>query len=165
MKKTVYYPFGFTLIELIVVIAITIILSGVGLAGYFQFSQRQAAMNDARNFSTMLRRVQAMAKNLVYPSGCIGLVRYNLISVGFGADNLASKQMSATAVCTNDTYSVISSEKVLEKTYFTADVDVDFDAGTGNISPTSAYIFSNSSEPTYVVTVTTDVNGNISIDD
>jgi len=51
------------------VITIIVILSGMSIAGYSRFTQRQAAMDDARNFVSEMRKVQSLAKNLVYPDG------------------------------------------------------------------------------------------------
>lgn len=151
---------GFTLIELIVVITLIIIFSSMSMVAYFQFSQRQETIDDARNFVTVLRRFQAKAKNLVYPAGCTGLVRYNLKSDGFGEDNETSKKVTAKAICANNTYTVITGEKVLDKTYFANDVDVNFQAGSGNISPVGTYSLTNTND-SYRIVVTTDINGNI----
>lgn len=146
---------GFTLIELIVVIAIIIILSGVSLAAYFRFSQRQAAMNDARNFSTMLRRVQAMAKNLVYPAECSGLSGYRVYSC------LNCQKVSADAVCSVGGGTVINQEQVLAKTFFSSAISVVFTAGSGSISPAGEFPIKNLSDD-YTVVVKADENGNIS---
>lgn len=146
---------GFTLIELIVVIAIIIILSGVSLAAYFRFSQRQAMMNDARNFSTMLRRVQAMAKNLVYPSGCSGLSGYRVYSC------LNCQNVSAEAVCSSGDVTVIDDEQVLAKAVFSEAISVVFTAGSGGVTPAGVFSISNSSDD-YTVVVKMDENGNIS---
>lgn len=157
-------PNGFTLIELIVVIAIIILLSGVSLAAYFRFSQRQAALGDARNFSTELRKIQALAKNLVYPVSCSsGLVGYRLKSDC--KDLETCKTMSAWAVCGAVEIPVIVNEPILTKAFFTYDVDISFAAGSGNINPgaVGTYDFSNANDPTYTVEVVTDINGNIDV--
>jgi len=44
MKKGGKKYRGFTLIELMIVITIIVILSGMSIAGYSRFTQRQAAM-------------------------------------------------------------------------------------------------------------------------
>ncbi len=151
---------GFTLIELIVVIAIIILMSGMSLAAYFRFGQRQAAMNDARNFATEMRKVQAMAKNLVYPAGCASrLERYRLKAdcVGEGCTT-----MTTSAICSGVEILVKANEEVLTKVFFTDTVDVYFGAGTGAISQVGEFPIQNSNDP-YTVVVKTDANGNISI--
>lgn len=160
MKKTRLLHFGFTFVELMVVIAIILILSGMSLAAYFQFSQRQAAMNDARNFATMLRRVQAKANNLVYPAGCTGLISYNLVS---DCSDGTCQTMSASSVCTVGGGKIIDKEPVLSKIFFTFAVNIDFKAGSGNINPVRTYEFSTSNDPLYKIGVMTDINGNIDV--
>ena len=146
---------GLTLIELIVVIAIIIILSGVSLSAYFQFSQRQAVMNDARNFSTMLRRVQAMAKNLVYPPGCSGLTSYRVYSC------MDCQYISADANCGVGGGAVIDQEAVLVKTFFSSAVNVTFMAGSGSIDTDVEFPIKTLSDD-YTVVVKLEENGNIS---
>jgi prepilin-type N-terminal cleavage/methylation domain-containing protein len=151
---------GFTLIELMVTITIIVILSGISVAGYYRFSQREAALDDARNFVTEMKKVQALAKNLVYPNDCTGLVNYNLVSDCFGKEDCQT--MTAYAVCNSQVLpiKVIDKEKVLSKAYFTYDINVDFQAGTGGISPFGTYLMTNTKDP-YQVSVVTDSNGNI----
>lgn len=161
MKRT--KDTGFTLIELIVVIAIIILLSGVSLATYFRFSQRQAAMNDARNFATMLRRVQAMAKNLVYPTeACTGLQGYRL-KTSCPLYNVEECQIvRAYAVCNEGEREVIHDEKVLEKAFFSDEVSIMFQVGSGAILTQIEFPITNSADD-YTVVVSTDTIGNVSI--
>lgn len=150
---------GFTLIELIVVMAIIIILSSMSLAAYFRFSQRQAAMNDARNFVTEMKKVQAMAKNLVYPEDCDSrLGRYRIKSDCVGEN---CRSMSIYAYCDNVEFTIKTNDEVLTKSFFTADVDISFAAGTGTISPIGSFPLSNTADD-YTVVVTIDNIGNIS---
>lgn len=152
---------GLTLIELIVVIAIIIILSVMSLAAYFTFSQRQAAANDARNFSTMVRRVQAMSENLVYPPGCTNLKGYYLHS---DCSNGNCGTMSAWADCDID-QQVIFNEGVLLETFFNDPVDIRFEAGSGRIQSVEVYHFTNRNYPYYTSTVTTKASGVITVSD
>jgi prepilin-type N-terminal cleavage/methylation domain-containing protein len=146
---------GFTLIELIVVVSIIIILSGMSLAAYFQFSQNQAAVNDARSLETMLRRVQAMAKNLIYPAGCSGLTGYRIYNSCSGED---CQSVSAEAVCAvGGSFMVIDNEKVFEKASFAQAINVMFDAGSGNVSSPTTFQLSNIGNST----ISIDENGNI----
>ena len=151
-------PRGFTLIELMVVVTIIILLSGVSLSSYFRFSQRQAAKNDARNFSTTLRRVQAMAKNLVYPTGCTGLSGY----LFYAAINTQS--VSADAVCSGARINVFSGEQVLSTATFSSPISITFEVGSGNASPFGEFPISNSNDD-FTVVVKIDRNGVISTTD
>lgn len=157
---------GFTLMELLVVITIIIVLSGMGLAAYFRFSQRQAAMDDARNFTTTLRRVQAMAKNLVYPEDCASeLSSYQVFADCVTYDENC-QEVSATVLCKNAggnpvTIAVFTKEKVLSKASFSTPFNISFAAGSGSIDPVGEFPISNNND-SYTVVMKTDKNGNIS---
>jgi prepilin-type N-terminal cleavage/methylation domain-containing protein len=151
-------PRGFTLIELMVVIAIIIVLSSASLAAYFQFSQQQAAQNDARSLETILRRVQAMAKNLVYPVGCTsGLLGYRVYSNDCSGEGC--QLISAEPLCPGSSAKVIDGEKIFTEAYFSGAVDVTFLAGTGRIESPITFPISNIKN----IEVKADENGNISI--
>ncbi len=157
---------GFTFVELLVVITIIILLSGMGLAAYFRFSQRQAAMNDARNFATTLRRVQAMAKNLVYPESCVSELTDYQVYVDCLTYDENCHEISALASCKNAgglpiTVNVINKERILSKASFSTGFNITFAAGTGSIDPIGEFPINNSNDP-YTVVMKTDENGNIS---
>ena len=164
MKKILRETYGFTLIELMVTITIIVILSGISVAGYYRFSQRQAAIDDARNFVTEMKKVQALARNLVYPDGCTGLIGYQLVSDCSGLETC--KTMTAYAVCTSPVLPVkiIDQEKVLASAYFTVDVNVNFAASSGKIDVPGTYAITNTKDP-YQISVVTDSNGNIAVND
>ncbi len=159
MKKFVTLPSGFTLIELVVVIAIMVVLSGTSIAAYYRFSQKQSALNDARNLATEMKKIQALARNLVYPAGCTNLSSYNL----FSDCNGGCQTMSANAVCGSGLYSALRNDPVLSKGLFQSNINISFGAGTGSISPAiGAYSVTAAGDP-YQVEVTTDLNGNIDV--
>lgn len=151
---------GFTLIELIVVIAIIVIMSGMSLAAYFQFTQRQSALSDARNFETKLRQVQAMAKNLVYPSDCVtGLVGYRLYADCNGVYGTGCQKVSVVPLCPGDGVKVIDSEQVFSDAYFTGSVNTVFLAGTGSIDSETIFPITNIN----ALVIRMDEAGNISV--
>lgn len=161
MKKRLASCQGITIIELMVVVTIILLLSGISLAGYFRFDRRQTMINDARNFATVLRRVQAMAKNLVYPQGCNTLIKYSLIPDGYECETCQT--VSAMAVCKNGSYTVISNEKILTKAFFSLGTFVDFEAGTGKILNATEIKFPiQYVGDTYKIEVKVDQNGIIS---
>jgi prepilin-type N-terminal cleavage/methylation domain-containing protein len=159
MKKSNNITAGFTLIELIVTVTIIIILSGISLSAYHQFTQREAAINDARNLSTMLHRVQSMSEYLVYPTGCTNLTGYHLES---DCSDGTCGTMSVWAQCDGGPILVVDSEKVLSETSFYEPVNVSFEAGSGNIESVEVYHVSNKYSPFYTVAVTVDAYGNVS---
>lgn len=148
---------GFTLIELIVVIAIIMILSGVSLVSYFEFSRQQAAINDVRNFVTVLRRVQAKAKDLVYPTGCSGLAGYRVFTDCPVYDKNCQK-VSASAVCGVGGEEVITDEQVLTDAYFSVAIDIVFKAESGGVVSPLTFPLANINN----MEVKIDENGNIS---
>jgi type II secretory pathway pseudopilin PulG len=154
---------GFTLMELILVVAIIILLSGISLAAYFTFGERQGAQNDARNLTTMLRRVQGMATNLVYPAGCSELVGYRLYTNCSGYTEAdGCKTVNVSAVCgVGGEISSIANNTVFTDAYFSGGVDVFFTAGTGEVpSPISfASLIGNMGN----LVITIDANGLIDV--
>lgn len=165
MKKYYTSPSGFTMIELIVVIAVVIVLSGLMLAGYFGFSRRQAAADDARTFVAELRKVQSMARNLVYPEDCVGLRYYKVTPTCVG---VGCKSVEVVANCTSGgdadgNIVVYGSDEVMQNGYFTDQsfVSITFMAGTGNISPSGTYAIFSSDNSAYNVYVNLNQNGNI----
>lgn len=161
MKKKLVSCQGITIIELLVSVTIIILLSGLSLAGYFRFDRRQTMINDARNFATVLRRVQAMAKNLVYPTGCDTLKMYSLIPDGTECETCQT--VSATAVCGNGSYTVISNEKILTKAFFSLGTFANFEAGTGKLLNASELKFRlKYDDESYIIEVKVDQNGIIS---
>lgn len=151
--KRLNHHLGFSLVELMVSITIVLVLSSSALAAYYQFSQRQETLNDTRNFVTFLQRVQARARNLVYPPGCTGLIGYRVF-VNCGA---SCKNINASAVCSSGDVVYVADQKVLETVNFPA-VDVTFLAGSGAISSPVQYVFTNANE-TYESLVEIDQNG------
>lgn len=151
---------GFTIIELMVVITIIIILSGMSFAAYFTFSQKQAALNDARNMETVLRRVQSLAKNRVYPVGCAsGLTGYRVFT-NCGVYGESCQTVSAGAVCAGVEMPTIVGEQVLAEAFFSDEINILFNAGSGSVNTPITLPIGNIGG----LAVTVDQNGDINSD-
>ncbi len=71
---------GFTLIELMMVVSITLILTGASVTAFLNFNKTQSVNNDARNLAAEVYRVRTLAASLQYPTGCSSLKSYALTS-------------------------------------------------------------------------------------
>jgi prepilin-type N-terminal cleavage/methylation domain-containing protein len=150
---------GFTLIELMVVVAIIVLLSGMALAGYFNFTRKEAALNDARNLMSEMRKVQSLAKDLVYPNGCNNLTSYELVT---SCSDNSCKTMNIYAICSGLRVPVKTEEAVLVNNNFSKVIDVFFEAGSGNISP-EGYYETSYPNSNYRASVVFEKNGLISM--
>lgn len=124
MKGNSFWQAGFTLIELMLVMAITLILSGGAVAAYLNFNQNQTVNNDTRNLIAEIYRVRTLAASLQYPAGCTSLRGYNIRN----DENLTG--VVVTADC--DPVDVTSAPvKILTGSVFKNPVDLTFIPGSG----------------------------------
>lgn len=84
-KKKVLHPKGFTLIEIVVVVATMAILFGLGYANYRDFQRRQQLDGVVREFKGNLRLAQQLALSGKKPTGCTTLAGYRIRRNGTGA--------------------------------------------------------------------------------
>jgi len=77
---------GYTLIEILVVITIGVIISGVGISGYREFSRRQALVGILKQTKADLRLAQQLALTGQKPEGqtCNKLDGYTFAGTGSG---------------------------------------------------------------------------------
>lgn len=68
---------GFTLIEILVVVSVSMIMVGMGLAQYNQFREKQGLLRAANKFATELREVQQRA-DIGKRMNCIGSIGWTL---------------------------------------------------------------------------------------
>src|SRR5258706_9884401 len=101
MKKTK----GYTLIELIVVIAIIGLMTGASIAGFNTLNKRQTVLNGGRELMSVMRTAQQRAASGIKPTQCDHLVGYKVS----GSANSSSYSLST--VCTDIT-AVIKSYKL-----------------------------------------------------
>jgi len=88
---------GFTLIELMITITITMLMLGGGIAAYIRFNDRQTLQGAAKQLQTQMRSAQKKARVGDIPSGCDRLVDYRVSMVAGESD------VNLDATCTNQT--------------------------------------------------------------
>src|SRR5258706_8299399 len=93
MKKTK----GYTLIELIVVIAIIGLMTGASIAGFNTLNKRQTVLNGGKELMSIMRTAQQRAVAGTKPVGCTQLYGYSVK----GTINTATYSLST--VCSNAT--------------------------------------------------------------
>lgn len=81
---------GYTLIELLVVITISIIIFGVGMAGYREFSRRQALTGVLKQTKADLRLAQQLALTGQKPEVCTKLIGYTFTATSSNYKIIAS---------------------------------------------------------------------------
>mgnify|MGYP001584132449 CR=1 FL=1 len=129
MKRTVKF-FGFTLIELMVVMAMISLMAGGSIAAYLRFNTNQELDNDARQLMTEFSKARSSAATLQYPSGCSGLTGVRVRSIVIG-DILNG--METTTLC--DSGNVVGqSIQILKSSVFTLPFDITFLPGSGYLS-------------------------------
>lgn len=84
---------GFTVIELLVVVAVLVLLSGGAIVSYLKFSERRQATADAQSVVQYLRTVQKKASAVEVPPGAAGLTDYEVI--------VSPHAMQTTVHCVN----------------------------------------------------------------
>lgn len=97
---------GFTLIELIVVISVTAVLSIVGIAAFVTYSQTQALSASAQDVATMLQVAKSRAQSQVKPDSvpCLD---------GYRVDVYPQGTYTLNAICGVNTYPIANQAKKL----------------------------------------------------
>lgn len=73
---------GFTLIELIVTVSIILVLFGAGLAGFFQFNDRQKVQNTVASVKQLIESARTRARIRDNPSSSCTLQAYRVSTSG-----------------------------------------------------------------------------------
>lgn len=84
---------GFTLLELVISVAIMMLLVGMGVATYLQFNERQQVTSAAKELQELMRSAQTRSRSGDVPPGCGTLSGY--LIEGF----VGSSQILMYAVC------------------------------------------------------------------
>ena len=131
MKNAAVYS-GFTLIELVIVVSLTIILAGTALVNVTSFNQSQGLSDDIRSVMTEFRSAYSKATGVFYPTNCNGISTYTLSMTS------GSKDMKITANCTSPGAPHPVEENklgVLKSSTFSANYSYSFTVPTGSTSP------------------------------
>lgn len=146
MKHAFFSRRGYTLIELIVVIAIVGLMVGASIAGFNTLNQRQTVGNGGRELTSVMRIAQQRALAGTKPAGCTQLTGYRVN----GTINTSDYTLSA--VCTNTTV-VISSYKLPSGVTFVTTIATLFTVQTGGAGGSIGDIAVRSTAFTYTLTV------------
>lgn len=134
MKNVPAQKLGFTLIELMIVVTITVIIAGFSFISVNDFTQNQGTTDDARTFISELRRVYSKATAVFYPPGCTGLTAYG---VTYGVP-------TSTDVRVNWVCNVGSSHEdrlgVLKSSKFIGSSTITFNVPDGAVTPNGALV-------------------------
>lgn len=84
---------GFTLVELMIVMGIVAILSGIGISAAIKYSNAQVVDVSARNFANTLQVAKSRAFANVKPAGCVGVL------FGYVVNVPTTSQYTLTADC------------------------------------------------------------------
>ncbi len=164
-----YFSFsqkGFSIIELLVVIFIVALLSGLVLVGFFSGQKRYAVSRAAQLLAADLRRAQNFAitgkiQGATVPAG-YGLYISSASQYKLFYNNNTNKQYNASSI-TLETISLadaaITSAGIAKSIYFTPPEPVTYINGAAS----GSQIFTITSN-SYSKTVTVDASGRISID-
>ncbi len=109
---------GFTLIELIVVVAIIGVVAGGTIAGYYKFNDRQIMIAAAKELVVNMRQAQSKATSGVKPTGC-ATATPPLRLVGYRVATTVSSSYTVSAICTNGAVQSVHDSRVF---YFPSQV-------------------------------------------
>ncbi|MFH1959031.1 MAG: prepilin-type N-terminal cleavage/methylation domain-containing protein [Patescibacteria group bacterium] len=146
------YSSGFTLIELIVVTAIILLITGGGIASFINFNDKQQVVNSAKEMQGYLRTAQTFSRIGETPDGCDKLNGYIVRSVDAGA----SKQIKIIANCRGGEIQRNSFD-LLDGTTLSSEIEITFLVLHGGIAGDDSItveVTNNSDSITYQFVVT-----------
>jgi len=121
------FTFGFTLIELMIVMTVVVFIFGGSIAAFLKFNSTQSLLNDARQVSSELNRARTMAASQQYPTGCISLKGVSVTS------DVNMTGMTVTTRCGSGNFPG-EVNKILTSSIFISSVDITFLPGSGYVS-------------------------------
>lgn len=142
--------FGYTLIELVVVIAIIGLLVGGSIAGYNTLNKRQTTTNAGRELISVMRTAQERAVSGKKPTVCDQLVGYSVS----GVSNGTSYALNSVCIVGGATVSsLVQTYQLPTGVKFSGAFSTQFNVQTGGASGTTGDITLTSSTNTYTLTV------------
>ena len=121
---------GFTLVEMLIVIAVFALMTGGAVVTYRNFAQRQQVLQSAKNIQESMRFAQKKARAGEKPSGCTTLNGYIL------AGTTSSTTLTLTADCTNQDYQVTTGSLV-GAARLASNISTSFHVITGGVTGTN----------------------------
>lgn len=122
------YRKGFTLIELVVSVAIMGILVGGGIAAYRTFNTKQLVINAGKEYVQLLRVAQKKAKSGEKPAGCTTLSGYRVSVLANGS------RVSTYVLCDGGDVVIFDSEKdFASEVIFSQNATLDFQVLLGGV--------------------------------
>lgn len=123
-----FYKKGFTLIELVISVAIMGMLVAGGIAAYRTFNTRQLVMSAGKEYVQLLRVAQKKAKSGEKPAGCTTLAGYRVSVVANGS------RASTYALCDGGSVSILDNEKDFpSEVIFSQNATLDFQVLFGGV--------------------------------
>lgn len=142
---------GFSLIELLVTVAISMVLLGGALAGFISFADRQAVTTSVEDLKTLFARAQSKAISGDL-GGCDVLSGYRIQS--FVTDGVT--QVSLRAVCSTGTADPSQIQSLPEGITLSPTLDLTFqvlNAGVSGVSASGLDIMVSNSDNDYLFTL------------
>lgn len=118
---------GFTLIEMLVSISITLIITGGVMVSYRGFNQRQQLIQSTKNLQQTLRLAQKKARVGEKPTGCQTLEGYTV------RGTINSQNVALLAICDLDTEYPISTTTLSGNTLLDVTFDFTYKVLTGGV--------------------------------
>lgn len=144
---------GFTLIELIITVAISALVVGGSIAGFIGFSDRQEVLNTAKEVQQMMRTAQSRARVRNTPTGCSSLSSYQVSFIGTSSVRLSTVcGVTVTEITTVAFPSGVTINNTTALRFTTLEQGVTTSAGAPITSVT--YILSEGSTNRFQFTVT-----------
>lgn len=138
--------YGYTLIELVIAIAIMGLMVGASIAGFNTLNKRQTVLNAGKEVMSAMRVAQQRASSGTKPTGCTQLYGYSVKAT------INTSTYSLSTVCSNAT-TVIKTYQLPTGVTFVSTFTTQFNVQTGGASGSIGNISVRSSYFTYTMTV------------
>lgn len=102
-------PSGFTLIELLVVASLALLITGIGIANFIRFNERQQLESVGRKVQSMFQTARAKSQIREVPSGCAELMGYKM------SKKSTPPEFSLSVICKNSNDKLLDSYSIPSK--------------------------------------------------